>query len=58
MDEDQEVPVKYKHPVPVVSALQAKMLRLAGQAIPGIDVSEVGLLALDSLFRIQSYHGY
>lgn len=40
MDEGQDVPVKYKHPVPVVSALQAKMLRLAGQEIPGVDVSE------------------
>ncbi|KAK2160530.1 hypothetical protein LSH36_131g02031 [Paralvinella palmiformis] len=36
----QNEPIKYKHPVPIVSALQAKMLRLAGQDIPGVDGSQ------------------
>jgi len=39
----QNEPIKYKHPVPIVSALQAKMLRLAGQDIPGVDGSQVCL---------------
>jgi hypothetical protein len=34
-DDEKDTRLKYKHPVNPVSALQAKMLRLAGQEVPG-----------------------
>ena len=51
-EEEKDTRLKYKHPVNPVSALQAKMLRLAGQEVPGGDKKEVCLEWIVSCVKI------